>query len=508
MIPLDDDQAPHAVSVYQFITNMHVAGFVKEYDAGYPNLSRAQVLSFLKEVESHSNELSQSESDILNKLKKTWGKGMITDTHYAQLIGIGEPWITPWYKRFAEIVSPEKEKIAYFFENPYINVHVEFLGGYVEAFRLLPSFGESGRIIEGGLRLRDESASRNELVPQYNFIQGHTRVHVSPTEDMDISLQLAHEPIKLGFGESSSLIFSNETPAFDFVRLDFKYGVFSFAGIYASGVGPFSLDRTKNFSKYYAVHFVRVAFPKLFSLRVWDIVSYGDRIELAYFNPLIMFKFIEEALQDRDNPLFGFDVQFTFIDNLAINFTMLLDDISANTTGYGNKYAFQANILWYKAFGISNFSLAFEYTHIRPFVYSHWNPLSSYNHYGTSIGHKAGPNSQNFYLGFKYYPTHWLNINFSTALTRSGENRDETGTFIKDVGRNPLLHPTGLGSLTEAPFLDGIRLDSYTFTVGIKIEPLRNYIISLNYEHTLKKWLNTETIHSEGWGYMQLTIEY
>ena len=55
--------------VYEFLKDMNVKGIYAGYDDANPNLSRAEVSSFLKNIELKKQELSSSEKSLLEKYK-------------------------------------------------------------------------------------------------------------------------------------------------------------------------------------------------------------------------------------------------------------------------------------------------------------------------------------------------------------------------------------------------------------------------------------------------------
>lgn len=88
------------------------------------------------------------------------------------------------------------------------------------------------------------------------------------------------------------------------------------------------------------------------------------------------------SLQDRDNGTLFFDLQTHFVKNLELQGTFFLDeDILGNLSDFSkqtNKTAYQLGFYWYEPAGIQNLALIFEYTKIRPYVYTHFDPKNIY----------------------------------------------------------------------------------------------------------------------------------
>ena len=112
------------------------------------------------------------------------------------------------------------------------------------------------------------------------------------------------------------------------------------------------------------------------------------------------------SLQDRDNGNLYFDIQTSFIPNLELQGTFFLDEnILSNLAeldSFKNKTAYQLGLFWYEAFTINNLSWILEYTRIRPYVYSHANIKNTYTAWGTNLGHRIGPNSDEIFTRLAY----------------------------------------------------------------------------------------------------------
>jgi hypothetical protein len=190
----------------------------------------------------------------------------------------------------------------------------------------------------------------------------------------------------------------------------------------------------------------------------------------------------------------------------------LIDDInfetlgSDTTTGNDNKFGFQGGLNWQNAFTLPNLNLAYEYTRLDPFVYSHREINNSYSNWGLPIGHALNPNSDEhaFKLAFNYGSR--LYISLAYKMQRTGENyTDSLGNFI-NVGSNILY---GKGDFVRKnEFLSGERINRNIIIAELTWQPIRQYYISVrfqrrNYEYIDKNITSGENIY---WG--SLRIDY
>ena len=122
-----------------------------------------------------------------------------------------------------------------------------------------------------------------ENIGNYDFAEGYLRYYTEPIENMKLDFQIGSEKIKLGYGYGSRLVLSGDHPVLDFVRMDFKYGVFSFTSITASTVGTFSIIRDDDYTKYYAYNKFKLSLKNFADIGLGEAIIYSGRgIELAY----------------------------------------------------------------------------------------------------------------------------------------------------------------------------------------------------------------------------------
>lgn len=172
----------------------------------------------------------------------------------------------------------------------------------------------------------------------------------------------------------------------------------------------------------------------------------GDQrgFELEYLNPIIFFRSVEQYLGSPDNSMLGAAVKVNFLHRFQGYSQFLLDDLNfrnrANGKGYwGNKYGWQFGLKWINAFFVPRLDLQVEYNRIRPFTYSHFNPVAAFGHYGQHLGHAQGANLWDFNLILRYQPfPRWSGEMVFTTLTKG---LDQGGiNYGGDPFRSYILH--------------------------------------------------------------------
>jgi hypothetical protein len=331
---------------------------------------------------------------------------------------------------------------------------------------------------------------------------------------MHLSFQLGREYITLGYGYGSKLVLSGDNPAMDFIKFNFDYGIVSFSSIHASTTGYMNSNRNDRYTKFFANNHLKLKFKNLFDIGIGETMIYSGRgFDISYLAPVTFYKFIEMAIQDRDNGLLYIDLQTKFLKNLELQATFLLDeDILSNLAEldkYTNKTAYQAGAFWYQPLGINDFSLILEYTRIRPYVYTHYDIMNNYTAFGANLGHRIGPNSDEIMLQSNYNYNEWIRFSAEYRYQRKGENiYDDNGVLIRNVGGDMALSHGYVLESEKAFFLDGERVNTNFFKFGIKVEPIRGFIFDLSYNYMKRENLAKHISSNQNYALFEFTLEY
>jgi hypothetical protein len=528
--------------VYTFLKEIKVKNVIPYIGEDVPNLSRFQVKFYLQQVEEKLNELSDTERRLFERYK----------LEFYELI---DPENTTFFfhpeKSFGASLSDVfSNKVKYFYAYTVddANVFVELLGNYYYGQQFKPMvnnahlfdigfrfrgtvfnhLGYNLSVIKGGSAGNRQVAElieprllqnfkwveNSENIGNYDYTEGYLKYHTEPAKNMNLSFQLGREQKTIGYGYGSKLVLSGDIPPLDFIQFDFDYGIIHFTSIYGSTVGEYFPETEKRYTKFWAFNRFKLSFQNLFDIGIGESIVYSDRgIELAYLTPVGFYKFIEHSIQDRDNANLYFDLQTSFIDNLELQATFLLDENILsnlqNLESYKNKTAYQLGLFWYKAFTLNNLSLIFEYTKIRPFVYSHFNIKNTYSAWGTNLGHPIGPNADEIFSRLAYNINDWMRLTFDYRYIRSGENvYNENGDLIKNVGGDIYLTHGTDPENKNAIFLDGIRINNQIINFNLRLEPIRDFIFELIYNFNHQINITEGSTDNQSYGEIKFTIGY
>lgn len=528
--------------VYTFLKEMKVKSIIPYISEDVPNLSRYQVKVYLKQVEEKLGELSNTERNLFNRYK-------------AEFYDLIDPENTTYFfhpeKSFGTSLSEafsNKVKYFYAYKEENANVFVEMLGHYYFGQQFEPyvnnahlfdigfrfhgtvfeHLGYNLSVLKGGAAGSKEVAElieprilqsykwveNMENIGNYEFTDGYLKYYTEPAENMDLSIQLGRENKTIGYGYGSKLVLSGENPPLDFIEFDFNYGIVHFTSIHGSTVGDYSNESEERYTKYWAFNRLKLSFQNLFDIGIGENIVYSGRgIDLGYLSPLGFYKFVEQSIQDRDNGNLYFDLQTSFIPNLEFQATFFLDENILsnlqNLQSYKNKTAYQLGAFWYEAFTLNNLSLIFEYTKIRPFVYSHYNIQNTYNAWGTNLGHPIGPNADEIFSRLAYNLNDWIRLSLGYRYIRRGENvYDEEGNLIKNVGGDLNISHGTSPENPDAIFLDGIRFNNNKFQIGLRIEPIRDFVFDVIYEYDKEENISEGSSRTQSYGMIKFTLNY
>lgn len=537
------ENVPLSNPVYDFLKEMRVKGIISNYHDDDPNLSRFEVADMLKVMKSKNGELSTTEKKLLKKYEIEFVPEMINKNTTMSLFG-GNMKTSNGFKDFFS----DKEKYLFSYQKNNNNVFINGLGHLYYVNELKPNKKSNSKLFDVGFRIRGslfnhlgyyfevakggavgdtalmEAAfppikssfkyvENIENIRNYDFATGYMKFYVEPSDGLDLFVQLGREKLKYGYSYSDRLALSGNAPNMDFLKFNLNYGIVHFSSIFASTVGEYHKNPADNYSKYFIANRLMLSFEKLFDIGIAESIISSRAFDIAYLNPVIFYKFVEMSLQDRDNGTISFDIQTHFAKNLELQGTFFLDEnILGNLTDMSkasNKSAYQLGGFWYEPAGIKNLSLILEYTKIRPYVYSHYNPKNTYTAFGEIMGNPIGPNADMIFSKASFNLNQRVRLNLQYRHIRRGENiYDANGMLEKNVGGDVYItHRTGIDP-DEAYFLDGIRINTDEVTFNISYEPIRNYIFDLNYVYNMDNNLTNGTKNDFSYAFARFSLGY
>lgn len=512
MLSAQTELAPVDHKVYPFLKRMQVLGVIPEYNSSILPISRREVADLLKRI-SASSGLSSTDQSILHDLVTEFSFDM-SRTDSLSYGFVNDPSLI-------SIFNDERQK--YFFLSTDHDVSF-FLDGFAslsqrgyhgDRYNSSLLLGELGARFRGTLYenvgfylklsngqafnsmttkdrrtaalfdpvLRSSQKFLVEDTKNTDFYEGYIRFQ---TDRNWLALTLGRERVNASFGYLDKLFFSNNNVPFDFAKFDVRIHSLQYSFLYGNLLGD-SLGRPLS-NKLIVSHRLSLNFSNL-KFGVFEAIIMPERsISFTYLNPVSFLVSADLSLSSSQttNSLLGFDVEYVPVNDIALQATLLVDDVNFATiskndsTSNDNKFAYQFGVDWQNALTIPNLALTAEYTWIGPFVYAHRSNMATFTHWKVSLGHAIPPNSDEIALRMSYDISSRLKVSGTYKSQRSakGLRFSPKGVLLKNYG-GELLRGDG-DYLQVNSFLQGDRYSQRSMIGDIRFEPIRQYVLSLN----------------------------
>ena len=372
----------------------------------------------------------------LQKNKSGWWGKKIWNEDLVQIQGEGY-WFTmnPIFDLQKGISNPSTSK------STYINTRgIQIQGGLGEQLSFTTTIYESqGRFADyfnNYSRSIKASGGNPAIIPGIGIVKDFktdsfdmplAEANLTYTPNSFINLQLGYGRNFIGDGYRS-LITTDGVSPYPFVKINTTFWKIKYTNTYMflKDVRPeVTIDKTYA-TKYMANHYLSWNATKrlnigLFESVVWSNVN-NRGFDMSFVNPVIFYRSVEFASSNKTgNALLGLTGKYKWNNQINFYSQFLIDefstaDVKAGNNSWKNKFGYQLGVKYFNAFNIENLLLQAEYNHVRPYVYSHSDPLTNYAHTNQSLGHQWGGNFKEFIVIARYHKGRF----FSDAKITSG----------------------------------------------------------------------------------------
>ena len=314
--------------------------------------------------------------------------------------------------------------------NTYLNTRgIQIQGGLGEELNFTTTIFESqGRFADYVNRNARSIGAKgdpgNAIIPGI----GITKSFKSDSFDMPLAeANLTYTPskmmdIQIGYGRNfigdgyRSLITTDGVSPYPFFKINTTFWKIKYTNTYMflKDVRPeaTSVDGTYT-TKYMSNHYLSWNASKKINIGLFESVVWantnGRGFDMSFFNPIIFYRSVEFASSSKSgNALLGLTGKYKWNNQLNFYGQFLVDEFSFNEIKKGdqswkNKFGYQVGAKYFNAFNIENLLLQVEYNHVRPYVYSHSDPLTNYGYDNQSLGHQWGGNFKEVLLIGRYH---------------------------------------------------------------------------------------------------------
>lgn len=365
----------------------------------------------------------KAENEKLKKSVSGWWTRKLWNENMVEIQG-DDYWFT-LNPIFDLQVGKSDSKIS---KNTFVNTRgINFRGGLGKQINFTTTVYESqGRFADYFNRYAESikpSGGNPAIIPGIGIAKGFkTNAYDFPLAEANITfVPSSHFDLQLGYGRNfigdgyRSLLESDGASPYPYFKINTKFWKIKYTNtfMWLKDVRPeVTLERTYA-KKFMANHYLSWNVSNRLNFGFFESVVWSDTnnrgFDMSFVNPIIFYRSVEFASSSRSgNALLGLTYKYKFNNQINTYGQFLLDEFSLGEikkrdNSWKNKYAYQLGVKYYNAFQVPNLLLQLEYNRVRPYVYSHSDPITNYGHNNQNIGHQWGGNFEEFVAIARYH---------------------------------------------------------------------------------------------------------
>ncbi len=265
-----------------------------------------------------------------------------------------------------------------------------------------------------------------------------------------VGLRTKHFEVRFGRDRNqwgpaeNSLVLSDYATVYDQLQIRTTFWRIQYVNLFAAFADPDPFAswpvNTVVPRKFGAFHHLSINVTDRINVEVFESIIFGpdsasgrgDGFDLAYLNPVVLYRAVEADRGSPDNVLLGAGASWIVTPGLKTYGQFILDEFLSSeifTSSWRNRWGFVAGL---HAVPAENLSIRFEAARLRPFLYTHRDATTSYLHYLDGLGHPAGPNAVDYAVFVDWNPASRWHAALNASYTVSGRN-----TETANVGSDP-----------------------------------------------------------------------
>lgn len=325
----------------------------------------------------------------------------------------------------------------------------------------------------------------------FDFPSADANITFAPSKM--INLQLGYGRNFIGDGYRSLLLGDAASP-YPYFKINTTFWKIKYTNTYMwlKDVREDVTDERTYATKFMANHYLSWNVTKRWNLGFFESVVWAnsnDRgFDANFINPIIFYRTVEFTSSSRSgNAVLGLTTKYKFNNQFNFYGQFILDefslgDIKKQDQSWKNKYGYQLGLKYYNAFSVPNLLLQLEYNNVRPYVYSHSEPITNYGHNNQSMGNAWGGNTRELIAAARYHKGRYFADAKLTYGIKGFDFDNETDSFnyggnsYKDYDENRPFDTgvkIGQGNKTSIVIAD--------LQAGYLVNPATNLKVFANY---------------------------
>lgn len=319
----------------------------------------------------------------------------------------------------------------------------------------------------------------------YDYFDARGGISFNAAKYFDI--QFAYDKLFLGNG-FRSLFLSDFSSNYLYLRISTRIWKFDYENIFAQTIAPFvpytsGGERNLRPQNYMMIHHLSLQATKWLNLGFYENIMEDGKhgLQLAYLNPIIFYRSVEQQLGAVGKANVGFDFKANIAKSVQLYGQLLINEfvtkevLHYNRGSFANKQGFQFGAKYIDAFNVRNLDLQVEANIVRPYTYTNFDSTTNLTHYNQPLAHPLGANFREFIGIVRYQPIPKLYLTGKLMVHKQG--LDSAGVNMgSDIFRSYNTRPRDYGFFIGT----GIPANSTMAAFSASWELFENLFIDLN----------------------------
>jgi hypothetical protein len=351
----------------------------------------------------------------------------------------------------------------------------------------------------------------------YDFPVAEANLTFAPSQFIDLQLGYGRNFIGDGY---RSVLFADGASPYPFFKINATFWKIKYTSTYMwlkDVRDEVTVDGTYA-TKYMANHYLSWNVSNRLNIGFFESVIWGNTnnrgFDMSFVNPIVFYRAVEISASSKSgNISLGLTSKYKLNNQINLYGQILIDefaleDIKAANQSWRNKFAFQIGAKYYNAFNVKDLLVQAEYNIVRPYVYSHSDPLTNYGHNNQSMGHNWGANFNEFVFIGRYFRGRW----FADAKLTFGKRGFDFNTVDDSFNYGGNIY---LNYNDDRPFDTGVTVGQGNttkifvseFQVGYLINPSSNLKLFGSYIYrSFNPLVNTPTTFEQSTNWISIGL--
>ncbi len=252
------------------------------------------------------------------------------------------------------------------------------------------------------------------------------------------------------FGDGyRSLLLSDNAFNYPYLKLTTEFWRLKYVNLFSS-LQQINWDNGSDISqeKMAAMHYLSATINSRLTIHLFESIilgedSLGRVFDINYMNPIIFYRPVEYSVgySRHGNAIIGLGFKYKLSDLSHLYGQFILDEftleqIRAQNGYWANKFGGQIGFKWFDIFGYENLSLQSEINSVRPFTYSHRQPILNYSHFAQPLAHPFGASFLENVTILRYRKDRWTADLLVNISKKGGAIKGDSTNYGNDIFRS------------------------------------------------------------------------